>query len=467
MRVPGSLAPVHVLSLVLFVALVSTACAGDATHPPDLPVLVTGTPIATGSSLALAWTLHTRAADSVAVRYREEGDDLDAITPPVAVAGDTAIVMLLGLHPSRRYDIQFVLFRGAAAVTATRQAVETGALPDDLPAFHAEGTDPSPGPIVFGAGSYGLAIDNSGRVLWYHRFPNAPGLAFMPTGNGTFVTQPPVPGLPGGGPWVELDLLGRELRQLSCVGDLTPRLHDMIVQADGSWWIMCDDVRTIDLSARGGPTDARVIGTTVQHVDAEGQLRFSWSTFDHIDHATIDESLVTDGGITWTHGNAIALDGQGNLLVSLRNLSQVVQVDTITGQVRWRLGGFRNDFTFSPATTQPFLRQHGVRLGADGDLILLDNLGEGATSRVERYRLDSSTGSAHLVGTALPNPPRVGLLGGSVQSLPGGRVLASFGNGGYVAEYDASGAIVWRITGDPGYVFRAERIPSLYPSARR
>jgi hypothetical protein len=54
------------------------------------------------------------------------------------------------------------------------------------------------------------------------------------------------------------------------------------------------------------------------------------------------------------------------------------------------------------------------------------------------------------------------ILGGTTQDLPGGRTLVSYGSGGRVEEYDAAGAIVWRIEGDAGYVFRAQRIRSLY-----
>jgi hypothetical protein len=53
-------------------------------------------------------------------------------------------------------------------------------------------------------------------------------------------------------------------------------------------------------------------------------------------------------------------------------------------------------------------------------------------------------------------------LGGSVQQLPGGRTLVSFGTAGRVEEYDSAGNVVWRIEGNPGYVFRAQRIRSLY-----
>ena len=53
-------------------------------------------------------------------------------------------------------------------------------------------------------------------------------------------------------------------------------------------------------------------------------------------------------------------------------------------------------------------------------------------------------------------------IGGSVQALPDGHTLVSFGTAGRVEEYDARGQIVWQIVGNPGYVFRAQRIRSLY-----
>jgi hypothetical protein len=49
-----------------------------------------------------------------------------------------------------------------------------------------------------------------------------------------------------------------------------------------------------------------------------------------------------------------------------------------------------------------------------------------------------------------------------VQPLTGGRMLVSYGTSGRVEEYDALGAVQWRIQGNPGYVFRAQRIQSLY-----
>ena len=59
-------------------------------------------------------------------------------------------------------------------------------------------------------------------------------------------------------------------------------------------------------------------------------------------------------------------------------------------------------------------------------------------------------------------PGVVTQIGGSVQSLAGGRTLVSFGTAGRVEEFNAAGQLVWRIAGNPGHVFRAQRIRSLY-----
>jgi hypothetical protein len=53
-------------------------------------------------------------------------------------------------------------------------------------------------------------------------------------------------------------------------------------------------------------------------------------------------------------------------------------------------------------------------------------------------------------------------IGGSVQPLDDGRTLVSFGTAGRVEEYDAADRVLWHIEGNPGYVFRAQRIRSLY-----
>jgi hypothetical protein len=95
-------------------------------------------------------------------------------------------------------------------------------------------------------------------------------------------------------------------------------------------------------------------------------------------------------------------------------------------------------------------------------LQLLDNLGDPVATRVERYQLDPAARTARLVAAHAASPAAHALLGGTTQELNDGRVLVAYGNGNRVEEYDRNGAVVWRIEGNPGYVFRAQRIKSLY-----
>ena len=70
--------------------------------------------------------------------------------------------------------------------------------------------------------------------------------------------------------------------------------------------------------------------------------------------------------------------------------------------------------------------------------------------------------TARLLASYGSSPGVTALLGGSAQDLPDGHTLVAYGNGNRVEEYDAAGQVVWRIEGNPGYVFRAQRIRSLY-----
>ncbi|HEX8944407.1 MAG TPA: arylsulfotransferase family protein, partial [Gemmatimonadaceae bacterium] len=306
-------------------------------------------------------------------------------------------------------------------------------------------------------------IDNTGRVVWYHRFPNGPGLNFQPQPNGRYAARPPVAAGETAS-WVEIGVAGDVTRMLGCAHGYPPRMHDMIAEPDGSYWLLCDETRTMDLSAQGESSRARVLGTNVQHRGATGDSLFEWSPFDHFE---VDVSILQTADritpvINWTHGNALDVDGDGNLLVSFRNLSEVTKIDTRTGAVVWRMGGEHNELTFDNVGAPAFVGQHGLRVTGAGQLTLLDNLGEPLGSRAERYAVDDTRRVAHMSDSFAAPAGLIARIGGSTQSRPGGHTLVSFGNGNAVQEYDALGNVVWRIVGNSGYIFRAQRIRSLY-----
>ena len=341
-------------------------------------------------------------------------------------------------------------------------SLTTDTLPSDLPSYTASGTDPSPGYVVFAAGQYGLVIDNSGRVVWYRRFSGSPGLNFEAEPTGHYFARPATPDSKNRHPWVEIDPLGNVVRLLGCARGLDPRFHDLIAESNGAYWIMCDEVRTMNLSAVGGVVNAQVMGTVIQHVSAAGDAAVRVEPVRHFDIMDLDSASRAGPDVNWTHGNSIDLDGDGNLVVSFRSLNELTKIDTRTGAIIWRMGGTRNQFTFDDVAQQVFSFQHALRVTSPGHLLLLDNLGDPVSSRVERYVYDPTLHTARTIASYRPNPPAVSQTGGSAQNLPGGRTLVSFGPAGRVEEYDEFGRVVWRIDGNAGYVFRAQRIRSLY-----
>ncbi len=456
------------LARVAMVAVV-TACASEPTAPavPVLPAIVAST-VSPNPFNVLSATVDVqlRKADSVKVQIHAGGDARSADTdaPAVPTSGDSATVPVLGLRPTQRYILRPVAYRGVRSVVGDSIEFTTGALPVDLPAFMASGSDPSPGYVVLAAGRYGLVIDNAGRVVWYRAFPDGPGLNFMAAG-GHYAARPMTPSTTDVDPWIELDAMGGATRTFGCALNLEPRFHDWIRDGDGGYWIMCDETRTMDLTAQGGQAGAQVTGTVVQHISGSGSLLFQWSAFDHFAITDLDLADRLGPSVNWTHGNAIALDADGNLLVSFRSLSEITKISTTTGAVLWRMGGRANQFTFEGISSPAFVGQHGLRVTGPGTILFVDNRGEATGSRVERYQLDELAHSARLVGSDSSVPAVVGVLGGNVQQLAGGRVLASLGSGRKVEEYDASGAVVWRLSGGAagaGYIFRVTRIASLY-----
>ncbi len=89
----------------------------------------------------------------------------------------------------------------------------------------------------------------------------------------------------------------------------------------------------------------------IQIVDADGHAEFSWNsrTDGGVDPS---ESYVTRSAADYAHINSLQYLPNGDILASFRNLSQVMRIATTAhdgltpGQVIWRLGGKRNDFTF-------------------------------------------------------------------------------------------------------------------------
>jgi hypothetical protein len=460
----------RVLCGTAIAAAMLLACT-DSTPPPDPAARIDSAALVANPHMVIsALMLFSGAGDSARVRYRVSAAPADSLTPAFSLTSqDTDTIPVLGLLPETTYEMRLVVYGGAPTSVDSQvsdvQSFTTGSLPPDLPIYSASGAAPLEGYVVFSAAPFGIIIDPTGRVVWYKRFPGVggPSLNFMAQPTGTLVGRLATADSTDDDPFVELDPAGFELRQLRCANDRPLRFHDLLLLGDGSYWIMCDESRTMDLTSIGGQANTTVTGTTIQHVDPAGALTFEWSPFEHFEITDAEPEVYQALEVNWTHGNSFDFDTDGNLLMSFRSINEVTKIDVHTGQVIWRMGGLRNEFTFQGSPDPGFSRQHNVRVVGPGQLILLDNVGLGiAESRYERYLIDAATRTATLEQSYASAPPVLTLIGGSVQAAGSDQYLVSFGTEGRVELFDEGGAKLWAVEGDPGYVFRAQRIRSLY-----
>jgi hypothetical protein len=453
----------ELVQLLAWGAAMLTGCSDE--HPLIDPVpepRVTASSVAANPNNVLSAVITAEVADaeSVTVRYGVGNGPLDSVTPALQHPGRPVVLPVLGLLPATQYQMQVVAHIGPEAGAGELLSFTTGDLPGDLPSYLASGSSPSPGFVLFAVGSYGIIIDNTGRIVWYRRLPG-PTLNIQAQPNRRYTTSPIVTDSANPEPWEEYDIVGNLTRTLGCAHGLRPRFHDLLATPDGSFWLMCDETRMMDLTAIGGASAAAVTGTVIQHLGPDRSVLFEWNAFDHFSLLDVDSFSRSGATVNWTHGNAIDLDPDGNLLASFRSLSEVTKIDGATGAVIWRMGGLANQFTF-PNAAMPFSRQHGLRFIGPGTFQLLDNMGEPTGSRAERYTFDDATRTASLVASFSSAPAVTAQLGGATQYLSGNRTLVAYGNGFRVQEYDGVGQVVWEIQGSPGYIFRAQRILSLY-----
>ena len=304
-----------------------------------------------------------------------------------------------------------------------------------------------------GRGYGALIVDETGEPVWFKPEPKLTAMDLrVQRYRGRSVLT-----------WYEGDVLGayggeyviadsgyRELARVRAGRGEHGDLHEFLITSRSTALISIYRVRSADLTSVGGPADGKLVEGLVQEIDIPtGRVLFEWSSADHIG---VDESYMTNvtkaGTVDYFHLNSIGVDLDGNLIVSARHTSAVYKVDRRTGEILWRLGGKKSDFTMLPGADFAF--QHDVRRHADGTLTLFDNnaslppaAGAAPTSfsRPMRIALDMTAMTASLVTVYQPPEPRLGWAMGNVQQLPDGGVFVGWGTAGSFTEFTPDGQV--------------------------
>ena len=454
--------------------LLLAACNHNAVDPKTPAILPTILSVRANSNahnvLSAIITARSMNAAELAVEY-----GLDSLfkqqTPLVPVKGDSTRIPVLGLEASRSYAMRVVAVSVSGDKTTSKPfSFSTLKLPDDLPRVSVVSRQaPAAGFVMLGFASsetptkfYALMVDNDGKIVWYRGFDSGV-VDFQKQANGNYTAFASLAGaLPH---FYEFDNLGNIVREFRASNGRDTGPHELRLLNDG-YCLFGIQFRTMDFTGIGGAQNANVRGTVVEYHRDNAQSLL-WNPFDHfevIDTAP-DVSLTAPNINPW-HGNAIDIDTDNNLLLSFRNCDEITKINSRTGQIIWRLGGKKNQFTFVNDRLNGFSHQHGIRRLPNGNLILFDNgnLHSPPESRAVEYKLDERAKIAELVWEYRHEPALYGFALGFAQRLANGNTLICFGTAQRIIEVDRLGTKQWElaILGSQVFAYRAFRIESLY-----
>jgi hypothetical protein len=469
---------------ILLLCTLGWHCGREATAPPPPPpppsvrIQIRANP---NNVLSAVVSTDVSNAASVRVEYAaDDGSDAGS-TPDFAVTRESKELPVLGLMPQTDY-LMWAVATAADGTAVQSDAIpfQTAPLPSDIPSFVAlQSGDVQPGYTMLGLISNGprnpaVIVDQTGRVVWYRENPRTIS-DFQKQPDGTYTVA-----VNNGDLYVyvyayfiaqyhQYDNLGNLLRTWSATGGWLTDNHELRLLPNGDALILAFSERIMNLTSIGGRTNAIVVGNLLQRLRPSGAVQFQWDAFDHLPVDGIASPINVQGEyVDWNHANAIDVTSDGNYLLSVRHLSQVVKIDSATGAVLWKLGGMGSDFQFVGDSFNGFSMQHGVRELPNGNIIMFDNGDEHIPpqSRAVEYQLDFTNHTATLVWQYLAAPSLQAIAMGYAQRLPNGNTLIAYGTAQppRVQEVNAAGEVVWDVSSSaPSFgVYRAFRIASLY-----
>jgi hypothetical protein len=337
-------------------------------------------------------------------------------------------------------------------------------VPSDFPVIKIKKTGvTAPGRIFFAStytdlGNYLVICNEDGTPYFYRRYDS------LGYGSGDFKVQPS--GVLSAFMYqpahhIILDHNYAEIDTFSCGHGYQTDSHECQLLPNGHALLVGLDPQMVDMSAQinGGKTNATVMGNHLQEVDDRGNVYFEWRSWDHyriVD--AINEGLKLDY-IDYVHLNSIAVDYDGNYVISCRNLSEVTKINSTTGDIIWRLGGVNNQFDFINDEFR-ISYQHDCRPvpGKPDHYTVFDNGNARLPyfSRAVEWKIDTARMTVEKVWEFRYHPDRQCFMGGSVQRLPNGNTFIDWSmwpplhncevspGGDIVFEMDAEGTSTYR-----------------------
>lgn len=217
-------------------------------------------------------------------------------------------------------------------------------------------------------------------------------------------------------------------------------------------------------------------GSKYIEYDEEGNNIWEWSTLDYLNHTDFNPIFcngINPNSFDWTHSNSVLYDQNTNsVMVSLRNISRIVNIDYETGEINWQIGqeeymsdslNVNIDFDFSG--------QHSLRLLENGHILFFDNHAylTPRNSKCVEFSVNSDFNNFSLEWEYTLPDNLYSHNRGECERVENGNTLISTGYEGQLLEVTPDKELVWNLEikheGELLTIMRNERLPGLYPLA--
>ena len=294
-------------------------------------------------------------------------------------------------------------------------------------------------------------IDIEGNLSHTWQLPYPPGLYGYLTERGTLFYNGKIPNQSPlgqrafqGGVAMEVDWHGSVRWEVR----YPDHHHDGRLLRNGNLVLLCAAalpsavVQRIRGGLAGTEGDGPICSDYLVELTTAGEKVWEWRIWEHLDPASHPITSPADARDEWTHGNTVIELPDGDLMLSVRNISTLVRINRRTADIDWELG------------PPPLSGMHAVNPLPNGNLLLFDN----GPHRVDQARI-ARNGSAAQFSRVLEIEPSsknvvweyrdavahsfFSALISNAQRLPNGNTLINEGLFGRLFEVTPEGDVVW------------------------
>lgn len=312
-----------------------------------------------------------------------------------------------------------------------------------------------------------LIMDQAGNPVWFRpldsryiqnsdfRVQSYKGKPVLTMWQGTISgTQSADPNLPAGDPepGAYFQIINQNykiIKKLSAKRGFTADVHEFTITNRNTALFTAVKQVPSDLTSFGGPSDGYFDNYSIQEVDLEtGELLFFWDVLAHVNPADsmISASSATSSNNIWDcfHVNSVEEGPSNTLLISMRNMWAIYNIDKETGNIIWQLGGKQSDFAFGPKAA--FSWQHDARYRSGKRISLFDDgccASSSSTPESQAHglilQLDFINMTANVDRSYYHDPTLYVPSQGNLQKLSNGNQLVGWGQEPYVSEFANAG----------------------------